>query len=72
MKEKTLDQQIKAKVREGRAPPCAVCGAGGSIAGKDLGPVFCATCGASFQSLANAWKCSLRRSAENPGVKWWL
>lgn len=71
MKEKTLDQQIKAKVAEGRAPPCSVCKAGGTIQGGQIGAVFCGTCGTTYQSLGNAWKCALRISMEQPGVKWW-
>ena len=69
-KQKTMEMQIKQKVREGRAPPCAVCGAAG-LAGADIGPVYC-VCGAKYQSLTNAWKCAMRRSIESPGVKWWI
>ncbi len=69
-KPRTLEMEIKDRVRRGKAPPCAVCLKGGTIAGGQIGPVFCNSCGAQYQSLANSWKCALRRSMEI-GDNWW-
>ncbi len=58
-KPRTIWQQIRGKVRDGRAPPCPSCGTGGSLTGGQLGTITCTTCYARFRNLVDAWKSAL-------------
>ncbi len=61
-----VEAQIRAKVKEGRAPECANCGEGGTLAGV-IGKgtlITCSSCGVHFDSLKEAWQHAYRMAAK--------
>jgi hypothetical protein len=64
-------KEIARRIKDRRAPPCPVCGSGGTIAGGQIGLVTCNCCGGQWGSLKACWKDAVKRSIKEAGRHWW-